>query len=115
MLDTKSAFAHPSTKTVENDNQMPPPLSIGGQLRPQGQPNVVDVMDRDEQEEEDEDTEEDSDSDEDDDGVEEVGMDDSDDEEAEDEAEVCIILNASKVLLITLPLLYRTELLISVD
>ena len=84
-LESKPTFAHPSVKPLDSGSQMPPPSSIGGQIRPQSQQNMGDP---DDQEDEDDESEEDSDSDEDDDGVEEVGIDDSDDEEGEDGAEV---------------------------
>ena len=108
-LDAKSGFTHPSTKLSGDDDQMPPPLSTGGQIRPYNQSNLTNVMDHDEQEEADEDSEDESDSDEDDDGVEEVGMDDSDDEDAEDDAEVSITL-ISEQLLVALRLSCLVEL-----
>ena len=84
-LESKPTFAHPSIKPLDSGSQMPPPSSIGGQLRTQSQQNMGDPDDQDDDEDE---SEEESDSDEDDDGVEEVGMDDSDEEEGEDDAEV---------------------------
>ena len=84
-FESKPTFAHPSSKPLDSGSQMPPPSSIGGQLRPQSQQNMGDP---DDQEDEEDESDEDSDSDEDEDGVEEVGMDDSDEEEGEDDAEV---------------------------
>ena len=89
-------FAHPAIKPTGKTNQMPPPSSTGSQSRAQGQSIATTVIDRDEQEDEDEDVEDESDSDDEDDGVEEVGMDDSDDEEGEDDVEVCSKLHIEK-------------------
>ena len=84
-LEAKPTFAHPSIKPLGSGTQMPPPSSIGGQSRPQGQQNLEE---QDDQEDEEDESEEESESDDDEDGVEEVGMDDSDEEEGEDDAEV---------------------------
>ena len=84
-------FAHPAIKPTGIVNQMPPPLSAGSQSRGPSQPTVTTPGGRHQQEGENEDSDEESDSDDEDDGVEEVGMDDSDDEEGEEDAEVCSI------------------------
>ena len=83
--ETDPTFTHPTTKTIGNDNQMPPPSSISGQSRQQNQANEEDDSDGDEEGDDDDDSEEGSESDEEDDGVEEVGMDDSEDEDGENE------------------------------
>ena len=39
-LEAKPTFAHPSIKPLGSGTQMPPPSSIGGQSRSQGQQNL---------------------------------------------------------------------------
>ena len=87
--EPKSSFAHPSIKITGNENQMPPPpISI---KLSNLQKNASEAVDDDEEVDDDDESEEESESEEDEDGVEEVGIDDSDEDDGEDDAEVCHI------------------------